>query len=144
MASEKFPGSLPRLAGLPPYICCGVAGREGLMMRGVDSETLFPAASRRDGRFMFDPILAWNLDLAGMSADIVVITPWMRLPFGARLRMIALAPLFFGAWWSIHFPKVTFGLALTTLPPEMDSRSKYVQNPMSRAVVDCPAAGHRR
>jgi Na+/H+ antiporter NhaD/arsenite permease-like protein len=46
-----------------------------------------------------------------MSADTVVINPWMMLPFAALLGMIALAPLFFGVWWGRHYPKVAFGLA---------------------------------
>ncbi len=44
--------------------------------------------------------------------DAPVINPWMMLPFGALLGMIALAPLFFGAWWARHYPKVAFGLAV--------------------------------
>lgn len=33
------------------------------------------------------------------------------LPFGVLLAAIALAPLFFGDWWSKHYAKVAFGLA---------------------------------
>jgi Na+/H+ antiporter NhaD/arsenite permease-like protein len=50
-----------------------------------------------------------------MSADAVVINPWMILPFGVLLAMIALAPLFFSAWWLRHYPKVALGLAVITL-----------------------------
>jgi Na+/H+ antiporter NhaD/arsenite permease-like protein len=50
-----------------------------------------------------------------MSPDIIVINPWMILPFGALLAMIALAPLFFNAWWLRHYPKVALGLAVITL-----------------------------
>jgi Na+/H+ antiporter NhaD/arsenite permease-like protein len=39
----------------------------------------------------------------------------MVLPFVALLAAIALAPLFFGDWWSKHYPKVAFGLGLVTL-----------------------------
>jgi Na+/H+ antiporter NhaD/arsenite permease-like protein len=39
----------------------------------------------------------------------------MILPFGALLATIALAPLFFSAWWQKHYPKVAFGLGLVTL-----------------------------
>ncbi len=39
----------------------------------------------------------------------------MILPFGALLATIALAPLFFGEWWSRHYPKVAIGLGLITL-----------------------------
>lgn len=42
-------------------------------------------------------------------------TPWMILPFGALLTMIALAPLFFSDWWSRHYPKVALGLGAITL-----------------------------
>ena len=35
----------------------------------------------------------------------------MILPFGLLLAMIALAPLFFAAWWTRHYSKVVFGLA---------------------------------
>src|SRR5207253_3267953 len=41
--------------------------------------------------------------------------PWMITPFVALLATIALGPLFFGAWWSRHFAKVSFGLAIITL-----------------------------
>jgi Na+/H+ antiporter NhaD/arsenite permease-like protein len=50
-----------------------------------------------------------------MGADTIVINPWMILPFGILLAMIALAPLFFGAWWLRHYPKVASGLAVITL-----------------------------
>ena len=42
-------------------------------------------------------------------------TPWMILPFGALLALIALAPLFFANWWSRHYPKVALGLGALTL-----------------------------
>ena len=41
--------------------------------------------------------------------------PWMVAPFVALLGAIALAPLFFGSWWSRHYTKVTLGLAAVTL-----------------------------
>lgn len=50
-----------------------------------------------------------------MSPDAHVINPWMILPFGILLAMIALAPLFFSAWWLRHYPKVALGLAVITL-----------------------------
>jgi Na+/H+ antiporter NhaD/arsenite permease-like protein len=50
-----------------------------------------------------------------MSADFIVINPWMILPFGVLLGMIALAPLLFGAWWLRHYPKVAFALAAIAL-----------------------------
>lgn len=39
----------------------------------------------------------------------------MILPFGVLLATIALAPLFFSAWWQKHYPKVAIGLGLVTL-----------------------------
>src|ERR1041385_557628 len=39
----------------------------------------------------------------------------MMLPFGLLLAAIALAPLFFADWWSKHYPKVAFGLAVVVL-----------------------------
>jgi Na+/H+ antiporter NhaD/arsenite permease-like protein len=44
-----------------------------------------------------------------------LVNPWMMLPFGALLAAIALAPLFFAAWWSRHYAKVAFGLAMVVL-----------------------------
>jgi len=44
-----------------------------------------------------------------------VVNPWMILPFGVLLGIIALAPLFFAAWWARHYPKVAFGLAAVTV-----------------------------
>jgi len=40
---------------------------------------------------------------------------WMVTPFVALLAALALAPLFFGDWWSKHFLKVVLGLATITL-----------------------------
>jgi len=37
------------------------------------------------------------------------------LPFGLLLAAIALAPLFFADWWSKHYAKVAFGLAILVL-----------------------------
>ena len=39
------------------------------------------------------------------------ISPWLILPFGALLALIALAPLFFAAWWGKHYIKMAVGLA---------------------------------
>src|SRR3954465_7661261 len=39
----------------------------------------------------------------------------MMLPFGLLLAAIALAPLFFADWWSKHYAKVAFGLAVVVL-----------------------------
>ena len=41
--------------------------------------------------------------------------PWMILPFGLMLGLIALAPLFFAGWWAKHYPKVALALAAVTL-----------------------------
>lgn len=37
------------------------------------------------------------------------------LPFGLLLATIAIAPLFFAAWWGKHYAKVAFGLAVVVL-----------------------------
>ena len=50
-----------------------------------------------------------------MNGHDAAVNPWMILPFGALLAMIALAPLLFSAWWHKHYPKVAFGLAAVTL-----------------------------
>lgn len=50
-----------------------------------------------------------------MGEDSLIVNPWMMLPFGVLLAMIALAPLFFQSWWEKHYPKVASGLALITL-----------------------------
>ena len=42
-------------------------------------------------------------------------TPWMILPFGVLLAMIALAPRFLPDWWSRHYPIVACGLGAITL-----------------------------
>jgi Na+/H+ antiporter NhaD/arsenite permease-like protein len=44
-----------------------------------------------------------------------VPNPWMILPFGLLLALIALAPLFFADWWAKHYPKVALGLSVVTL-----------------------------
>jgi Na+/H+ antiporter NhaD/arsenite permease-like protein len=44
-----------------------------------------------------------------------MVNPWMMLPFALLLAAIALAPLFFADWWSKHYPKVAFGLAIVVL-----------------------------
>ncbi len=41
--------------------------------------------------------------------------PWMVLPFGALLAMIAIAPLFFHHWWERFYPAVAIGLGAVTL-----------------------------
>jgi Na+/H+ antiporter NhaD/arsenite permease-like protein len=43
--------------------------------------------------------------------EMILVNPWMMLPFGILLAAIALAPLFFSSWWGAHYPKVAFGLA---------------------------------
>jgi Na+/H+ antiporter NhaD/arsenite permease-like protein len=50
-----------------------------------------------------------------MESTVVAPNPWMILPFGLLLAAIALAPLFFGDWWSRHYGKVAIGLASVTL-----------------------------
>ena len=43
------------------------------------------------------------------------VNPWMILPFGLLLGVIALAPLFFAGWWARQYPKVSFGLGAVAL-----------------------------
>jgi Na+/H+ antiporter NhaD/arsenite permease-like protein len=50
-----------------------------------------------------------------MSAESITVNPWMLLPFGALLALIALAPLLCPAWWGRHYPKAACGLAAITL-----------------------------
>lgn len=42
-------------------------------------------------------------------------TPWMILPFGVLLALIALAPLVFPGWWARRYPQVALGLGAITL-----------------------------
>jgi Na+/H+ antiporter NhaD/arsenite permease-like protein len=41
--------------------------------------------------------------------------PWMIVPFGALLLLVALGPLLFANWWHHHYPKVAVGLGLVTV-----------------------------
>jgi Na+/H+ antiporter NhaD/arsenite permease-like protein len=50
-----------------------------------------------------------------MSTTALAVNPWMMLPFGILLALIALAPLLFPVWWARHYPKVSCGLAAITL-----------------------------
>src|SRR5882724_10957528 len=50
-----------------------------------------------------------------MDTNSIAVTPWMMLPFGLLLGMIALAPLFFSNWWGRHYPKVAGGLSAVVL-----------------------------
>jgi Na+/H+ antiporter NhaD/arsenite permease-like protein len=50
-----------------------------------------------------------------MGADSLTVSPWMMLPFGALLGLIALMPLLTGAWWARHYPKVALGLAAVSV-----------------------------
>src|SRR5579859_5123035 len=50
-----------------------------------------------------------------MPAGPLAINPWMILPFGVLLLMIAMAPLFFAAWWLKQYPKIALCLAAITL-----------------------------
>lgn len=47
--------------------------------------------------------------------ESALINPWMMLPFGLLLAVIALAPLCFSDWWSKHYAKVSFALAAVVL-----------------------------
>jgi Na+/H+ antiporter NhaD/arsenite permease-like protein len=50
-----------------------------------------------------------------MANETITINPWMMLPFGVLLGLIALAPLLFPAWWASHYPKAACGLGAITL-----------------------------
>ena len=50
-----------------------------------------------------------------MGQDSIAVNPWMMLPFGVLLAMIAVAPSLFHAWWERHYPKVACGLAGVTV-----------------------------
>src|SRR3954454_10624242 len=50
-----------------------------------------------------------------MGTDLVEPNPWMMVPFGVLLAMIALAPLFFSSWWGKHYPKVAYGLGAVVI-----------------------------
>src|SRR5579883_2038783 len=50
-----------------------------------------------------------------MSEVPLSVNPWMMLPFGIFLAMLALGPTVFAAWWCRHYPKVTLGLAVVSL-----------------------------
>ncbi|HEU5123555.1 MAG TPA: sodium:proton antiporter [Verrucomicrobiae bacterium] len=50
-----------------------------------------------------------------MESHLIQPNPWMILPFGLLLGMIALAPLFFADWWAKHYTKVAFALGAVTL-----------------------------
>ncbi len=50
-----------------------------------------------------------------MGADTTLVNPWMMLPFGVLLALIALAPLLFHAWWERHYLKVSFALGAVVI-----------------------------
>lgn len=50
-----------------------------------------------------------------MDEHAAIVNPWMILPFGILLAMIALGPLLFLHWWEKHYTKAAFGLAVITL-----------------------------
>ena len=50
-----------------------------------------------------------------MPETLITPNPWMMLPFGVLLGMIALAPLWFADWWATHYPKVACALGGVTL-----------------------------
>ena len=52
--------------------------------------------------------LRWRLDMTDPS-------PWLMIPFGVLLTLIALAPLCFAGWWGRHYPKVAIGLAIVVV-----------------------------
>ncbi|MBI3417318.1 MAG: sodium:proton antiporter [Verrucomicrobia bacterium] len=50
-----------------------------------------------------------------MEITLLQPNPWMILPFGLLLALIALAPLTFADWWSKHYPHVALALGAITL-----------------------------
>ncbi|MGH7968806.1 MAG: sodium:proton antiporter, partial [Limisphaerales bacterium] len=46
-----------------------------------------------------------------MKPELVLVNPWMILPFVLLLAAIALAPFFFSGWWGKHYAKVAVALA---------------------------------
>lgn len=50
-----------------------------------------------------------------MEHAVPIPNPWMIVPFGVLLALIALAPLFFAGWWHKHYPKVAYALGAITL-----------------------------
>lgn len=50
-----------------------------------------------------------------MGHQMVEPNPWMIIPFGLLLGIIALAPLFVPAWWARHYSKVALSLGAVTL-----------------------------
>jgi Na+/H+ antiporter NhaD/arsenite permease-like protein len=50
-----------------------------------------------------------------MGDNALTVNPWMMLPFGILLGMIALGPLLFSAWWLKHYDKAAYGLGAVTL-----------------------------
>ena len=53
--------------------------------------------------------------LRAVNHDAIIPNPWMILPFGLLLGMVALAPLFFADWWAKHYLKVVLVLGALTL-----------------------------
>jgi Na+/H+ antiporter NhaD/arsenite permease-like protein len=50
-----------------------------------------------------------------MDVAVLQPNPWMMVPFGLLLGLIALAPLFFADWWLKHYWKVALALGSFTL-----------------------------
>src|SRR5260221_10634230 len=51
-----------------------------------------------------------NAQTTSWPPNMTQPTPWMMIPFGLLLTLIAVGPLFFADWWGRHYPKVSFGL----------------------------------
>src|ERR1035441_329370 len=50
-----------------------------------------------------------------MGHQLVEPNPWIILPFGLLLGIIALAPTLFQDWWAKHYPEVAYSLGAITL-----------------------------
>ena len=65
------------------------------------------------GSNLFDaPERGGSLGLVGRQA--IEPNPWMLLPFGLLLAVVAVAPMLQPAGWARHYPKITAGLAAIT------------------------------
>lgn len=72
-------------------------------------------------RLPFSQLVLGSPEITGVtfarmeSATALQPNPWMILPFGGLLALIALAPLLFPKWWGQHYAKAAFGLGALTL-----------------------------
>jgi len=53
--------------------------------------------------------------IASVITTAYEVNPWMILPFGVLLLLIATGPVLFGDLWHHHYPKASVGLGLVTV-----------------------------